>query len=281
MVDGPKRKRQRGVGPVLVTRGTVLHAAEAAGFTLTRSRHLPGARLPSHAHEHASLVYVLRGHFRETAGPWSMDCAPGGLLYKPPGHEHANLYGDERVYCLTIALLPARYDQLAAGVAGASRLLFTPSPAAALPAWRMVRELADPGSASEPFLEGLTLELLAACFGGTSPRTGAAPRWLGRVRDYLHQRLDGCASLGEAASLAGVHPIHLAREFRRHYRTSVGEYSRRVRIGEAARRLRCESTPLARIAHDLGFADQSHFGRVFRRYAGRSPDRFRGRPDPE
>jgi AraC family transcriptional regulator len=267
------------VNPDQVTRGSVLRMVQIGDFTLTRSRHEPRAILPPHTHEHASLVYVLQGHFRETFGGRTMDCGPGRLLYKPPDHVHTNAYGGEPVFCLTVGLLPAGYSQLKAAHASVSAPWDGEPATPRLPAWRVVRELADPGPDSAAILESLTLELLGARLEGTSRAGTAVPGWLSAVRDYLHQQLDGHISLRDAAALARVHPIHFAREFRRHFHTSLGEHSRRLRIGEAARRLRCESTPLTQIAHDLGFADQSHFGRIFRRYTGFSPARFRGRPE--
>jgi AraC-like DNA-binding protein len=51
-------------------------------------------------------------------------------------------------------------------------------------------------------------------------------------------------------------------------------YVRAQRLDEAARRLRgaeSESRSVARIAHDLGFADASHFSRLFRSQYGMSP----------
>ena len=55
----------------------------------------------------------------------------------------------------------------------------------------------------------------------------------------------------------------------------VGEYGRRARIEWAAAQIAAGDRPLAEIAAEAGFADQSHFTRLFRRYLGTTPGRFR------
>jgi len=81
--------------------------------------------------------------------------------------------------------------------------------------------------------------------------------------------------LGELAEIVGVHPTYLGRAFRAHYGLSVGEYGRRLRLAWAAAELARGEKPLAEIATSAGFADQSHFTRVFRRHIGTTPARYR------
>ena len=73
----------------------------------------------------------------------------------------------------------------------------------------------------------------------------------------------------------GVHPVTLARGFRKAYGCSVGAYLRWLRVARAARRLAETEAPLAEVALAAGFADQSHFSNVFRRETGLSPSQFR------
>lgn len=101
------------------------------------------------------------------------------------------------------------------------------------------------------------------------------PQWLERVRKTLEQRFAEPCKLSEIAAEAGVHPVHLAREFRKHYGTSVGEYLRRVRIEYACRELMGSNAAVTNIAFAAGFADQSHFSRTFKRLCGTTPGRYR------
>jgi AraC family transcriptional regulator len=77
------------------------------------------------------------------------------------------------------------------------------------------------------------------------------------------------------AAAAGVHPVHLAREFRRFERCTVGEYIRRLRIERACNELSNSNDSIAAIASGTGFYDQSHFGRIFKRVVGMTPIEYR------
>lgn len=101
------------------------------------------------------------------------------------------------------------------------------------------------------------------------------PQWLERVRNILEQRFAEPFKLSEIAAEAGVHPVHLAREFRKHYGSSVGEYLRRVRIEYACRELLGSNAAVTNIAFAAGFADQSHFSRTFKRLCGTTPGKYR------
>ena len=101
------------------------------------------------------------------------------------------------------------------------------------------------------------------------------PQWLETVKNILEQRFAEPYKLSEIAAEAGVHPVHLAREFRKHYGSTIGEYLRRVRIEYACRELMDSKVAVANIASAAGFADQSHFSRTFKRVCGTTPGRYR------
>lgn len=102
-----------------------------------------------------------------------------------------------------------------------------------------------------------------------------SPRWLERARESVHQRFRQKFRLEDLARDAGVHPVHLAAAFRKHYRASVGDYIRRLRVECAARELERPGVALADIAARAGFADQPHLTRVFKQYLGLTPGEYR------
>jgi AraC family transcriptional regulator len=77
------------------------------------------------------------------------------------------------------------------------------------------------------------------------------------------------------ASRVGVHPFHLSRVFRQHYHQTVGEYVHRLRVHFACGELKSDEARLAEVALAAGFADQSHFTRVFKQVTGMTPGAFR------
>ena len=102
-----------------------------------------------------------------------------------------------------------------------------------------------------------------------------APPWLARVREILDTSPRRPPRLTALARLAAVHPVHLGRVFRAHVGCSPGAYAQRLRVAEACRLLRDTDLPLARVALQAGFFDQSHFTRMFRARMGRTPGAFR------
>ncbi len=125
-------------------------------------------------------------------------------------------------------------------------------------------------------IEGLLLEI-AAGFAQKQrvDSIGACPTWLRRAREVLHAHWHEPLRLSALARWVGIHPVHLAREFRKHHGCSVGQYVRRLRVESASGKLVESDLPLAAIAVEVGFANQAHFCRIFKLVTGISPARYR------
>ncbi|MEM5294151.1 AraC family transcriptional regulator [Burkholderia sp. JPY481] len=109
-----------------------------------------------------------------------------------------------------------------------------------------------------------------------APLTGdpAASPAIARVRDLLHEQMDGNLGLDELAELAGIDRFRLTRLFQRAFGTSPHAYLVRLRLRAARRLLAAGRTP-AQVAAEVGFADQSHLGRWFRRAYRMTPAAYR------
>jgi AraC family transcriptional regulator len=96
-----------------------------------------------------------------------------------------------------------------------------------------------------------------------------------KARQQVEDAFDRPFAVAEIAASVGVHPAHLAREFRRHYGTTIGAYVRRLRLEWATARLAASDDTLSSIAFAAGFANQSHFTRAFKRHTGLTPGGYR------
>jgi AraC family transcriptional regulator len=105
---------------------------------------------------------------------------------------------------------------------------------------------------------------------------GALPRnKLRAVIDYIHAHLDAELSLDHLAAVAHLSPYHFARLFKSGTGLPPHQYVIARRIERAKELLRGRVRPaLAEVAVEVGFADQSHFTRHFRRLVGVTPRRF-------
>jgi AraC family transcriptional regulator len=69
--------------------------------------------------------------------------------------------------------------------------------------------------------------------------------------------------------------VTVAVAFRRHFGKSFGDYVTDLRVAHARQELQNTQRPIAEIAQDAGFYDESHMGRVFRRRFHVSPGALR------
>jgi AraC-like DNA-binding protein len=87
-------------------------------------------------------------------------------------------------------------------------------------------------------------------------------------------------SLPELARTLAVSPHHLSRVFRALTGETIARHRMRLRTRSALERLAGGERDLARLAADLGFADQSHLHRVLRGETGRTPAALRASLSP-
>jgi AraC family transcriptional regulator len=258
-----------------VTLGRPVRCVEQDGFIVMESVYEPLTVLAPHAHEFANISLVRGGSFVETLRGRSHECNPFSLIVKPPSETHSDRFGSAGARCLHIAFSRERTNdwRLLSRISDAAPL----QQMASLPALilRIQQELRIADDVSGLVLEGLVFELLASIVRvGGSDRSRSQPCWLRKARDLIHEHSSERLSLRSIAHDVGVHPAHLGKTFRRHYRRSLGEYLRGVRIEAAMQLLVKAETPLANVAVAVGFYDQSHFTNAFKRYTGFTPAQF-------
>jgi AraC family transcriptional regulator len=96
-----------------------------------------------------------------------------------------------------------------------------------------------------------------------------------RIVDYIRSRLGHDVTLNELADVAGLSPHYFLQIFKNTYGMTPHRYLLSERINEAKNLLRREHGSISEIGLDLGFSDQSHFTRTFRRLTGTTPRRFK------
>lgn len=110
---------------------------------------------------------------------------------------------------------------------------------------------------------------------GPIPRGGLAPWQVCKVLTHIEAHLGAPITTAELANLVRLSPFYFSRAFRRSFNDSPHAYLMRRRVERAQGLMLTTTTPLAQIAASCGLADQAHFTRLFRRFAGESPGTWR------
>ena len=248
--------------------GDAQHVRQYGGFLVTQNRYLPHMQLQDHAHRRAFISFVISGSYVEYCDRRPIRCAPGTLIFHPSGEEHSDRFESQETLLLGIELDdPKDLDQ---ELFSSRHVMTGPE---TLVARQLARELNGQCPVSNLVIESLAAEILSNCGHGMGRK--GTPRWLGTAVEIAND-LHACQlSLKSVAAAAGVHPIHLARQFRSRMGCTFGEFVRRIRLARALEQLRDTSASIADIAAATGFADQSHLTRLTTARVGLSPAAYR------
>jgi AraC-like DNA-binding protein len=124
---------------------------------------------------------------------------------------------------------------------------------------------------SEPRIDRRLVQLCHSLFH-YSPRE-TAHHSTAVVRAWLHKAPPGAMRTADLAKLAGLSPSHLIRTFHRDVGRPPYAYYRLARIARAEQLL-WQGSSFSDIAFGLGFSDQSHFCRDFKRGTGFTPGQY-------
>ncbi|HKQ50784.1 MAG TPA: AraC family transcriptional regulator [Pyrinomonadaceae bacterium] len=254
--------------------GATRKHVDAAAFAFAEVEDFANSRIPKHTHENAHFLYVVRGEYEASVRGKKRHCRASTMLYYPAGTTHSDHFYSAGGKFLTISLtLEANRRMLGEMNFSEYPLDFKDGEISRL-GKRICRELQSPDSLSAVVLEAMANELLVfAARNFVEP--DSPPGWLKRAHELLSDRCSEKVSVAEVAATVGVHPLHLARTFRRFFNCSPGEYLRERRIQLASSLLLGSKKTPAEIALISGFADQSQFTRSFKQHTGDTPANFR------
>jgi AraC-like DNA-binding protein len=251
-------------------------------------RYAPGSPEYSPPHTHTEYQFCLSldcpglYHYRR-----AMHSVPAGSLsILHPGEVHSSRDPDERTTATHFRLFyfpPEMMHQIAC--AAGNRVEFMPFFATPILTdmdlfqrfCRLHRLLESkaPQLEQETALHTLLADLIFRQATGTRepPSLRQERVYVRQTRDYIEAHLTQNVSLTELAENAGVTPFYLNRVFQAEVGIPPHLYQTQIRI-ERARRLLAQGLPVGQVAQEVGFYDQSHFVRHFKRWVKVSPSQY-------
>jgi AraC family transcriptional regulator len=152
---------------------------------------------------------------------------------------------------------------------------------------RLMLNMVDEAAAGCPggklYGEALCISLasyLMSRFGAADRRTakpgGTLSRAMSeRVVDFMHANIDRNISLAELGELVGLSPHHFSLVFKNTFGTTPHQFLLLQRVEKAKRLLASGGQSIGEAALEVGFSNQSHFTRMFRRLIGETPREYR------
>lgn len=149
---------------------------------------------------------------------------------------------------------------------------------------RLTLEYAENGAAKadliRPYLAALLAEINRAYVGTLPAKTDAGDRLAQRFMDLLTTQVRENRFVSHYADHLNVSPNHLNKVVKHRTGQSPSAWIDERVVLEAKVLLFQSDLTIAQIAHELGFEDQSSFGKLFRKYTHLSPTDFRNQARP-
>lgn len=245
----------------------------ALGVTLMRADFSDHA-FERHSHDCFAIGATTYGIQRFRCKGTQYDSRPGDLVLFNPDDDHDGCRGTADGFRYTMWYVPAAF---VASCVDGNRYFSRPH--------TTDRQLAGTFGALSASLaqtpaESLRAETLMRAFLGTMlarhgerPQSGGGPSrstTLDRVKDYIRTYYAHDITVADLAHVAGLSRAHLTRAFTAAYHVPPHVYLNAVRIAQAQALIR-RGMPLAAVALECGFADQSHLTRRFKGSVGVTP----------
>lgn len=254
--------------------GAVFHKRRTDTAVFSESVYQKCMGLPEHSHDLGFFTLIVNGYYSEILGSKTVVYSPQTVLWRQPELTHRDRVEAPSSRFFFVEIQASFADRLRS----CERIPAHLSERNGTLTWlasRLRSEIVRGDSASSLIAEGIALEMIGNLTRKQGNIEKRAPKWLFRIIERLNEEFAENLTSESLAEEAGVHPVHLAAVFRKFQHETIGDYVQKRRVEHASELLQDLDIPLADVAFECGFADQSHLTRVFKRRVGMTPGAFR------
>jgi AraC-like DNA-binding protein len=255
----------------------------------SRPSFLPGVELvsvayherafPEHSHSEWVVGAVMTGSEVLVVGDMTHAVSTGQVLRLHPDQPHANRTTGSETLRYRVAYIPDHVIAPYLADRGTMQRFASPvligqrSHAAVADAHAMLSRNDSGRMEQDSALAALASVMFSDGCRRTPEGEPTSSEAVAAARRYIDVHFAGGFGLSTLSAAAGISVFHLARSFRKAVGITPLAYRNQRRIVEA-RRLLLAGPPIAAVALDVGYADQSHLTRQFQRVVGVSPARY-------
>ena len=223
-----------------------------------------------HSHENPHISFVFKGGNIDKRQNGSKEKPPGSISFFHSGEPHQTIQKIFPAQHINLELEARFLKEYLLGEAEIKECITT-TPDAKFFLLKVYHELLQNDSYSKPSIDILLLDLLK----NHQSKEKKQPSWVSQLDELLRAKWDETIELNDLSLIIGVHPVTISKNFRKYFACTFGEYMRKLKVEKAITLIKSESGPLTQVAYQCGFADQSHFTRIFLQYTGFHPHHYK------
>ncbi|MBZ0203791.1 MAG: helix-turn-helix transcriptional regulator [Ignavibacteria bacterium] len=259
--------------------GSYLGAAKKTlnvnGLIVSDTEYRNKTHFPTHCHENPYFAFVLKGGYDETNKHDKSRHTTGNVVFhnRHEKHSNENFTPYSRILNLELTEKWLKYHDINPGevenISAINEKNIEPF------ASKLLFESIYSDHYSELSIDALAVEILEGLLSSSNTSVNNSPAWASKIKEYLSDNDDVKISLTDLSMHTGMHSVHISRAFSKYFKMSFGDYIRKQKVQRSLALLRRKDFSITQIAHDSGFADQSHYTRIFKRFKGITPARYR------
>jgi AraC family transcriptional regulator len=244
------------------------------GMTLTDTVYTH-SKVDWHYHENAYFTFIINGSVIEGNKKEVYNCTPGSLLFHNWQEPHYNIKPDAYTRGFQIELKKDWFEDLDLDISQLQGSLKVANLDVKFLMYKIFLETNFMDNVTSISIQSLLIETLTEMFKSKHREEKKKPVWVDKIKEYLYYENEGNTNLENLSSLLDIHPVHLSRDFSKHFNCNLGQYIRKTKIEKSLQLLAFKDKSLTEVAYECGFSDQSHFNRNFKSIIGTSPLKYK------